>query len=101
MNKFGLKDLDIELIIKIIQKYPQIKKVILFGSRAMGNYKPGSDIDLAICGNKIDTILTKLWGELENDTNLPYEIDLINLDDVKSEELKKHVADHGILIFGQ
>ena len=46
MNNFGLSEKTIEIIKKLLSNYPQIKKVKIFGSRAKGNYKPSSDIDI-------------------------------------------------------
>lgn len=43
---FGLKSSDLDYIINTIKKFPQIKKAVIFGSRAKGNFKPGSDIDI-------------------------------------------------------
>ncbi|MCS6796683.1 MAG: nucleotidyltransferase domain-containing protein, partial [Raineya sp.] len=48
--KYGLPNSAIEAIQKVFSKYPEIEKVILYGSRAMGNYRVGSDIDLTLCG---------------------------------------------------
>ncbi len=44
----GLNAHDTEKIRAIFKKFPQIDKVILYGSRAMGTYKPGSDIDIRL-----------------------------------------------------
>ena len=95
-NSFGIKDLDLELIIKTLKSYSKIKKAIIFGSRAMGNYKNGSDIDLAISGDNIQDILTTVWGDLESNIPVPYKFDLINLDTTESEELINHIQENGI-----
>ena len=47
---YGLLDRNLKFILEAISKYPEIEEVIIFGSRAMGNYKKGSDIDLALKG---------------------------------------------------
>ena len=52
-DRFGLTKRDWDTIINIIKKYPTIKQVSLFGSRAKGNYKKGSDIDLAFMDKNI------------------------------------------------
>ena len=44
---FGLLDRDIKYIIKALEQHDEIEKAIIFGSRAMGNYKKGSDVDIA------------------------------------------------------
>jgi len=47
---FGLKTSDLDLIIEILRRYPDVEEALIFGSRAMGNYKPGSDVDIALKG---------------------------------------------------
>jgi len=47
---YGLRGDEIEKIITVFKKYTKVDKVILYGSRAMGTYKPGSDIDLTVIG---------------------------------------------------
>ncbi len=49
---FGLSDNNFNCIIKTIELNPKVEKAIIFGSRAMGNYKPGSDIDIAVIWKK-------------------------------------------------
>jgi len=51
--KFGLKDETIEQVNCIFAKYPQIEEAIIYGSRAKGNYKRGSDIDLTLTGQDL------------------------------------------------
>ena len=55
---FGLIERDIEYIVKAMKKFNEIEKAIVFGSRAMGNYKKGSDVDIAIIGDGIDRRLS-------------------------------------------
>ncbi len=73
---YGLKEKHIEAINSVFLKRPKIEKVILYGSRARGNYRNGSDIDLALVGKELDlTTLFKVETELD-DLLLPYKIDL-------------------------
>ena len=65
MNNFGLSEKTIEIIKKLLSNYPQIKEVKIFGSRAKGNYKPSSDIDLALFGNIDDKLLRHIASELD------------------------------------
>ena len=53
-------------------EFSEIDRLILFGSRAMGNAKLGSDLDLAVVGAHVDDrIMSKITDSLENKTNLP------------------------------
>lgn len=64
--KYGLKDTSIQKIRGVFARYPQVEKAVLYGSRAKGNYKNGSDIDLTLRGGA-DLALpccTKSWTKL-------------------------------------
>ena len=99
MNKTGLKDNDIERIRNILSNFPQIEKVLLYGSRAMGNYKPASDIDLTLIGNNIDsTLLWKLEMELD-DLLLPYKFDISIYNNVNNSEFKNQIVRTGIVFY--
>ena len=54
---FGLLKRDIDYIITCISKLKEVEKVVVFGSRAMGNYKKGSDVDLVVMGDLINVIM--------------------------------------------
>ncbi len=97
--KFGLSDNTIERIQKVFESYSKIDEGILFGSRAKGNYKEGSDIDLAVKGRSIsfDDIL-KLNGQLE-DLNLPYKIDLLDYATIKDKDVVEHIDRVGIVFY--
>ena len=96
---FGLKDTHLELLRTCFAKYPGIQQVIIYGSRAKGNYKPGSDIDLTICGNDINgSMLLKLENEID-DLLLPYKIDLSLKQHIDSPELKRHIEKVGQIFY--
>ena len=52
--KFGLSDKVIDEINGVFRKHSEVEKVLIFGSRVKGNYRPGSDIDLAVIGSGLD-----------------------------------------------
>ncbi|GIV41538.1 MAG: hypothetical protein KatS3mg034_0848 [Vicingaceae bacterium] len=96
---YGLKITTIQSIQDVFKKYPEVEKAILYGSRAKGNYKPGSDIDLTLIGDKLNlTILQKIENELD-DLLLPYKIDLSIHKQIKNIELLEHIARVGIIFF--
>ena len=95
-NTLGLYDKSYQLIISSFQKFPEIEKAIIFGSRAIGNYKKGSDVDIALIGKNISfevisTISTKLNEELP----IPYHIDVINFNSISNGKLIKHINTQG------
>ena len=92
---FGLSQSQQKKIRSIFEKYPQVKKAAVFGSRAMGNFKPGSDVDIALFGPLDDVILARIGAELNEETTLPYQFDLIRYDQIHSQELKEHIDRYG------
>ncbi|NLL30811.1 MAG: nucleotidyltransferase domain-containing protein [Clostridiales bacterium] len=97
---YGLLDKDIDYIVNAFNKFSQIEKVIIFGSRAMGNYKKGSDIDLAVVGKGItNNTLYDLNDYLNEVCPLPYFFDILNYNDISNENLKKHIDDVGKIIY--
>lgn len=95
----GLKKDSIEKINKIFAQYDQIKEVILYGSRAKGNYKPGSDIDLTLKGEGINLkVINKISLDLD-DLLLPYTFDLSIYHHIKQSDLKDHILRVGKVIY--
>lgn len=89
---FGLEESDLAYIIETIKKFKVIEKAVIFGSRAKGNYKPGSDIDIAIYGEQItfDT-LSALHSMLAEQGPLPYFFDIVDYTHLNHKELKAHI----------
>lgn len=89
---FGLLDEDLIYILQSVKQFPEIEKAVIFGSRAKGNYKPGSDVDIAVWGNDI-TFLTiaRLHAMLEEESPMPYFFDLIDYTHLENEELKRQI----------
>src|SRR5437588_6571827 len=87
---FGLEDKVVNRIIAVLQKFPEVDEVIIYGSRAKGNYKPGSDIDLTVKGNLDQRLLNKIDIELD-DLLLPYTFDLSVYSHIKNENLLDHI----------
>ena len=99
MNNFGLSERDIISINQILAKYSDVKSVYIFGSRAKGNYKPSSDIDLAILSSQLnDKTLIRLLSDFE-DSSLPYFVDIVDYNTIKNQEIKQHIDRVGILFY--
>ncbi|MGL5256262.1 MAG: nucleotidyltransferase domain-containing protein [Proteocatella sp.] len=97
---FGLLPRDMEYILKALKKYPEIEAVYIFGSRAIGNYKKGSDVDMAVKGTKLDRrTVNRISDELNEEYPLPYFFDVIHYDIISNEQLKKHIDEFGKLIY--
>lgn len=97
---FGLNKIDCLFIKEALSHYPEIEQAIIFGSRAKGNYKAGSDIDIALKGKKItDNTVFKLSDELEEQLPLPYFFDLIIYSSITNLELSQHIDRVGKKIY--
>ncbi|QZY55571.1 nucleotidyltransferase family protein [Crassaminicella profunda] len=98
--KFGLRESDLDYIKKAIGKFTEIEKAAIFGSRAKGNYKKGSDVDIAIYGDYItfDT-LSRLHAMLEDQGPLPYFFDIVDYTHLNHKELKEHIDRVGKIIY--
>jgi len=100
--KYGLIKQDLNAIVEFISQFDEIDKAILFGSRAKGNYKPGSDIDIAIYGENISMdVVSSLRSLLEDQSPMPYLFDVIDGTHLDHKELKEHIQRVGIVIFAK
>ena len=79
---------------EILSQTPQIRKAVLFGSRALGTWKPASDIDLALEGEEDLSVLLTLQARL-TELNLPVEVDLIIRNKITNPDLESHIHAYG------
>src|SRR5574342_1424171 len=98
--KYGLPDAAIQKICAVLGRYPQAKQAILYGSRAKGNYKNGSDIDLTLRGGADLTlrVLYKIMDELD-DLLLPYTIDLSIYANIRDPDVTAHIQRAGVTFY--
>ena len=96
---FGLTDIHINLIQSVFKNHGGIVKAILYGSRAKGNYRNGSDIDLTLVGADLDlSTLLKIENELD-DLFLPHKIDLSIFHKIENTDLVEHINRVGIIFY--
>jgi predicted nucleotidyltransferase len=96
ITDFGLNQRDIQTITAIFTKYPDIKEVHIFGSRAIGSFKPASDIDLAIMNDiASDRTLAQIKSDFD-DSSLPYFVDIVLFTTLSHPELKEHIKHVGL-----
>lgn len=96
---FGLKESDIEILQKLGKEYSDIEQLIIFGSRAMGNYKPGSDVDLAIVGNISQQELLEIDGLLNDELPTPYFYDVLAVSELRNKALLEHIHQFGKVVY--
>ncbi|WP_137169440.1 nucleotidyltransferase domain-containing protein [Marinomonas sp. FW-1] len=97
LSQYGIPNQLLEKMSETFSKYPDIEKVTLFGSRATGNFRNGSDIDLSISTRKSDIIPT-LRIELD-DLNSPYLIDLVDENNLTNQALLAQIRESGVVIY--
>jgi len=96
---FGLTERTVQRISEVFSRYPQIENATLYGSRAKGNFKSGSDIDIVLKGNALGLrVLNKISLELD-DLYLPYIIDLAIFHQIDNQDLIEHVKRVGIELY--
>ena len=98
--EYGLSDKTLNTLNLIFHKYLGIKQVILYGSRAKGNFRTGSDIDLTL---KTDNNFTHkdflhVAGDLD-DSNIPYFVDVSIYDELSNPDLKAHIDRVGKVLY--
>ena len=93
---YGLGEQTISKIRGVFAAHPSIEKTVLYGSRAKGNYKPGSDIDLTLYGDALTSRELRDIVEELDDLLLPYQIDLSLFSQIEHEGLKEHIERVGV-----
>lgn len=98
-NRFGLKESTITAIQNTFRKYPEIEQALLYGSRAKGTYRNGSDIDLTLLGNELTySLLNRIETDID-DLLLPYTIDLSLYSHIDNADLLEHIQRVGKLFY--
>ena len=98
---FGLQPEAVEQIRSVFARHPEVETAILYGSRAKGNFKPGSDIDLTFKGKGLDlTVLNRIDTELD-DLLLPWSFDLSIYSQITSPDLIEHIDRAGVIFYQQ
>lgn len=89
--EFGLPPATLEAIRRILAEEPAVKKAVIYGSRAKGTYRPGSDIDLTLYGDGLDLdILGRIATRL-HESPIPYQVDLSIFELIDHAGLREHI----------
>lgn len=97
---FGFTEDDLRQIRTVFFDHKEVEEAILFGSRAKGTHHAGSDVDIALKGDRVDfqTVLS-VSEQLNEESPLPYRFDILDLKAVNSCELIDHIARVGVTIY--
>ena len=99
-ERYGLPEETIAMIAAVFTRHPEVERVILYGSRAKGNYRSGSDIDLALQGGDgmTERVLYSIVRELD-DLPVPYSFDVAIHSMIANEALLEHIRRRGTVVY--
>ncbi|MDR3329590.1 MAG: nucleotidyltransferase domain-containing protein [Prevotellaceae bacterium] len=98
---YGLPDATLQKLRSVFAQHPEVEEVLLYGSRAKGTYRPGSDIDITMKGALLThAIQSKVWLEID-DLLLPCMIDLSILHQIGNPDLVEHINRVGQPLYKQ
>ncbi len=101
-NKFGLLEADVAAILSVLSSHAKVERAYIFGSRAKGNYRTGSDVDLALKGENLDfDTVSQISYLLNEETNMPYKFDVLNYHSIKEPALLEHIDRVGVEVYQQ
>ena len=96
---YGLKNNELEKLNALFASDKKVEKVILYGSRAKGTYRPFSDVDITLVGDTLThDDLTRIILAID-DLLLPYQFDISVLHTIRNQDLLDHLARRGITIY--
>ncbi|MDO4172025.1 MAG: nucleotidyltransferase domain-containing protein [Prevotellaceae bacterium] len=99
MHGIGISDIEESKLISVLKSYPAVEKAVVYGSRAKGNYKAFSDIDMTLFGDKLThSDLIHIYSDID-DLLLPYEMDLSLYKSLNNKALIDHINRVGITIY--
>lgn len=97
---FGLRDSDINTIRQVLQQFPEVQSALMFGSRAKGNYRSGSDVDIALKGEALSyQIILRISAQLNEETLMPYHFDVLDYNTLTNDQLKDHINRVGKIFY--
>ncbi|MHA4986754.1 nucleotidyltransferase family protein [Cetobacterium somerae] len=96
--KFGLKERELDEIKVLYYLFPEIDEIVIFGSRARGDYSRVSDIDIAIKGD-VDKIMYKIRDYFE-EGSIIYTVDVVNYISISNQDFKENIDSEGVIING-
>lgn len=95
----GLSTQTVQKISQVLARYPEIEKAVLYGSRAKGDFKHGSDIDLTLSGPALTHDHCAAVADALDDLLLPYSIDLSVFHLIDHAALREHIDRVGIVFY--
>ena len=98
MDNFGLSRNTIDVLNNYFKNIPEIETVKIYGSRALGTFRKGSDIDFALFGNINSNLITKIKSEID-ELPTPYMFDITDYNTIGNMKLKAHIDEFGKIFY--
>jgi len=99
MLEFGLPPTTCSTIRHILADVPAVEKAVIFGSRAKGNHRPGSDIDLTLFGQGLSLATVGHIAAKLDESLIPYQVDLSVFDHIEQPGLREHIERVGRVFY--
>ena len=96
---YGLPEAAIARIQGVLARFGEVEKALLYGSRAKGNYRAGSDIDLTLCGPALSFDQLGMIASELDDLLLPHTIDLSIFEQLGNPDLRQHIERVGVVFY--
>lgn len=96
---FGVAEDLLEQIVKVLSSNPRVKKAVIFGSRARGDYKEGSDIDIALYADNLTSEELNSIRLLAEEIDTVLKIDILGVDRIGTKSLIDNIRREGKTIF--
>ena len=101
MNDFGLPTGDLNAIINVVASVDNVQRAVVYGSRAKGNYRPNSDIDIMLFGDSLTFSDIAIVADRLDDLLLPWQIDITARNRVFNSDFIEQVDRYGKVIFNR
>ena len=95
----GLPEATVARIHGVLARFGDVEKAVLYGSRAKGNYRAGSDIDLTLYGPSLNFDRLGTIADALDDLLLPYTIDLSIFEQLENPDLREHIERVGVVFY--
>jgi len=99
---FGLRKSDLEYIIEFLKSQQEVEEAVIYGSRAKGNFRNGSDVDIALMGKSVSrsNVLQTSFA-LNEESAMPYKFDVLDFNTIENNNLRDHILRAGKLFYSK
>ena len=91
MDTFGLSPRVTSIVHQVLAEFPAVEKAVIYGSRAKGTHKPGSDIDLTLFGEDLTSDILRQISSRLDEAPIPHTVDLSLYAQLDHENLREHI----------